>query len=117
MASTPLRYCAHQGCSAKVASGRCAQHQQQRLAEHKRFTKGKYGRPWRRAVAQWIAEDPDVRAFCAECQAEGRMVLAEETDHIRPHRGDDALFWDRTNWRRLCRSHHSAKTAQEVGFR
>jgi 5-methylcytosine-specific restriction protein A len=116
-ATAPLRYCATPRCPNKVTSGHCAQHQQRTLAEHKRFTKGKYGRPWRRAVAAWIAEDPDTRVFCVDCKAEGRLVLGDETDHIIPHRGDDTLFWDRSNWARRCKAHHSAKTAKEVGWR
>ncbi|TPW30330.1 HNH endonuclease, partial [Martelella alba] len=35
-------------------------------------------------------------------------------DHIRPHRGNDDLFWDRANWQPLCRHcHNSAKQAEE----
>jgi 5-methylcytosine-specific restriction endonuclease McrA len=26
-------------------------------------------------------------------------------DHIKPHRGDQNLFWDQTNWQALCRRH------------
>ncbi|WP_189426952.1 HNH endonuclease [Devosia pacifica] len=35
-------------------------------------------------------------------------------DHITPHRGDDQLFWDRTNWQALCaHCHNSTKQRQE----
>jgi len=27
-------------------------------------------------------------------------------DHIKAHRGDPILFWDRTNWQPLCPDHH-----------
>ncbi|MCJ8139503.1 HNH endonuclease signature motif containing protein [Falsirhodobacter halotolerans] len=39
-------------------------------------------------------------------------------DHIVPHRGDLALFWDRANWQTLCPDHHDrAKQREEVrGF-
>jgi len=36
-------------------------------------------------------------------------------DHIVPHRGDRALFWDTSNWQPLCKPHHDAKTAREDG--
>jgi hypothetical protein len=34
-------------------------------------------------------------------------VLATVVDHIKPHHGDKALFWDKTNWAGLCVDHHS----------
>jgi 5-methylcytosine-specific restriction enzyme A len=35
-------------------------------------------------------------------------------DHIRPHRGDEALFWDERNLQTLCKADHdSAKQAEE----
>ena len=40
------------------------------------------------------------------CQAEGRHTPAQVTDHITPHKGDLALFWDRNNWQSLCKWHH-----------
>ncbi len=33
-------------------------------------------------------------------------------DHIKPHRGDLALFWDRTNWQPLCNPCHNSLKAQ-----
>ncbi|WP_349253802.1 HNH endonuclease signature motif containing protein [Bradyrhizobium sp. CB2312] len=29
-------------------------------------------------------------------------------DHIKPHRGDRALFWDKGNWQPLCTHHHNS---------
>ena len=34
-------------------------------------------------------------------------------DHIIPHRGDQKLFWDRSNWQPLCEHHHNVKTMTE----
>ncbi len=34
-------------------------------------------------------------------------------DHIKPHRGDRKLFWDRGNWQPLCEHHHNVKTMTE----
>lgn len=44
---------------------------------------------------------------CADC----RLAEATVVDHVRPHRGDRRLFWDRTNWQALCAPCHNKKTA------
>jgi 5-methylcytosine-specific restriction protein A len=44
---------------------------------------------------------------------EGRYVKATVVDHIKPHRGDQTLFWDRSNWQALCKQHHDEKTGKE----
>ncbi|MFC3058810.1 HNH endonuclease signature motif containing protein [Paenirhodobacter populi] len=39
---------------------------------------------------------------------------AEHVDHIKPHRGDQALFWDWRNLQALCaHCHNSVKQRQE----
>lgn len=41
-------------------------------------------------------------------------VLSTVVDHVIPHRGDDVLFWDESNWQALCKScHDSHKRRQE----
>jgi 5-methylcytosine-specific restriction protein A len=49
--------------------------------------------------------------LCAMCEAEGRVVAAQEVDHIQP------LWKGGTNERRnlqpLCIPHHRAKSLQE----
>ena len=53
------------------------------------------------------------------CQSEGCGRVEPDTsklvaDHIRPHRGDPALFWDDHNLHTLCSScHSSAKQRSE----
>nr|WP_246414712.1 HNH endonuclease signature motif containing protein [Yoonia ponticola] len=32
---------------------------------------------------------------------------ATTVDHIKPHRGDKVLFWDKNNWQSLCTSCHN----------
>jgi len=67
---------------------------------------------WRRARADFLAANP----HCVMCRAEGRQTQATVVDHVQPHRGDPALFWDRSNWQGLCDTHHSStKQAQEKG--
>lgn len=40
------------------------------------------------------------------CHADGFTKAAVEVDHIEPHKGSAALFWDIENWQGLCRYHH-----------
>jgi 5-methylcytosine-specific restriction endonuclease McrA len=39
---------------------------------------------------------------------EGRLTLSTVVDHIRPHKGDVALFWDSNNLQTLCTGCHNA---------
>lgn len=64
---------------------------------------------WARLRAEVLAEAP----CCRECWALGQLVSSAEVDHITPHRGDPAKFWDRGNLQALCKAHHSRKTARE----
>nr|WP_251447162.1 HNH endonuclease signature motif containing protein [Vermiculatibacterium agrestimuris] len=52
--------------------------------------------------------------FCRECAKRGERVRATDVDHIRPHRGDPALFYDTGNLQSLCHRCHSAKTRKEM---
>lgn len=40
-------------------------------------------------------------------------MKAEVVDHIVPHRGDEKLFWDESNWQALCKRCHDSKTMTE----
>jgi 5-methylcytosine-specific restriction enzyme A len=68
-----------------------------------------YGPHWRRARAAFLAQHP----LCAACRALGRVVPAMVVDHVVPHRGDQKLFWDESNWAPACKPCHDAKTARE----
>lgn len=57
---------------------------------------------WKALRARVLEEEP----VCRACH----RALATHCDHIRPHRGDPLLFWDRANLQGLCRSCHSSKT-------
>jgi hypothetical protein len=48
------------------------------------------------------------------CADTGDITPATVVDHIIPHRGDQELFWDRSNWQPLCAPHHDiTKTLEE----
>lgn len=57
-----------------------------------------YNGAWRKARKEWLTVYP----FCVMCHAQATTV-----DHIVPHRGDDRLFWDKTNWQSLCAPCHN----------
>ncbi len=69
-----------------------------------------YGVRWRRARIAWLGDNP----LCVTCLALGKTTAAWVVDHIIPHKGDTALFWDSdNNWQSLCETHHNQKTARE----
>lgn len=118
MPSRPPNPCTEPGCSALLhpsrsnRSGRCERH---RRAADRRVKAGQphraYGTPrWRRIRAQVLREEP----VCRDCDAP-----SVEVDHISPRRLELEAGRDpdrRENLQGLCRRHHSAKTAREIGF-
>ena len=68
-----------------------------------------YGYGWQQRRRDWLAENP----ICAMCGN-----LASVLDHVVPHGGDVALFWDETNWQPLCKPcHDGEKQRQEAAER
>lgn len=63
-----------------------------------------YGARWQKARAGWLRKHP----LCVMCADMGRIVEASVVDHIEPHRGERARFWDTTNWQSLCKHCHDS---------
>ncbi|RZL68769.1 MAG: HNH endonuclease [Variovorax sp.] len=63
-----------------------------------------YGSRWQRARLMFLHKHP----LCVMCQKQGRYELATVVDHIKPHNGDEILFWDHANWQSLCKPHHDS---------
>lgn len=107
----PDKPCRHPGCAALVPSGQkyCERHKSMHPEEARPSAGRGYGSAWQRARKQYLEAHP----LCVECMREGRYVKATDVDHIVPHRGDQKLFWDRSNWQALCHRHHSMKTRRE----
>ena len=61
-----------------------------------------YTAEWDRASLAFKCEHP----LCLGCEAEGRLAPTEVVDHVIPHKGNAALFWDRSRWQPCCRWHH-----------
>ena len=51
--------------------------------------------------------------LCVRCMADGRYVKATVVDHVIPHRGDQQLMWDESNYQALCKKCHDKKTWTE----
>ncbi|WP_091910557.1 HNH endonuclease signature motif containing protein [Chitinasiproducens palmae] len=83
-----------------------------------------YGSRWQTARAAYLKAHP----FCVYCLRDYRLAATDEADvilecaarglplpyatvldHRVPHRGDQRLFWDRSNWQPLCARHHSGE--------
>jgi len=112
---TRRKLCSKGGCylPAETGSHRCKFHPFRERADHHPF-RHLYGtNRWRKASASFLAANP----LCRHCLEQGVTTPATVTDHIEPHGGDEAAFWDVSNWQGLCASHHSVKTAREVNAR
>jgi len=108
--------CRHAGCHQLVdVSGYCEKHESlhQKSADAKRGSAASrgYNAVWRKARATFLKREP----LCAECARQGRTVGATVVDHIIPHKGDQDVFWDTSNWQSLCKPCHDTKTATEDG--
>ena len=111
MPRTPNHPCAHPGCPRLVPTGKkyCDGHAGQHPEDVRSAASRGYDARWQKARKRFLASHP----LCEECLKNGRVTAATDVDHIVAHRGDETLFWDRNNWRALCHSCHSRKTACE----
>lgn len=59
-------------------------------------------RIWKGLRRDHLAKEP----LCRYCSAHGDIVAANIVDHIKPHRGDEALAFDPDNLQSLCKTCH-----------
>ena len=105
----PKKPCRHPGC-ANLTDGRyCEEHISCHPEVTRSATKRGYGSKWRTSSKAYLREHP----LCEICKRNGKYVQATVVDHIKPHRGDNKLFWDKSNWQSLCKSCHDKKTGKE----
>ena len=93
-----------------MGSGYCKGHGKRKAERYERHrgtsTHRGYNANWRRYRLAYLGSYP----WCVECDK-----LANVVDHIVPHRGSYALFWDPGNHQAMCDRCHSSKTAREDG--
>ena len=108
MPRSPKRPCRYPGCPNLCESGTyCPEHSAE-LPDRLRGSAAErgYDAKWRRARKRFLRSHP----LCANCLSQGIVTPATVVDHIVPHRGDRALFWDENNWQPLCKRCHDRKT-------
>lgn len=75
----------------------------------KTSTQRGYGYRWQKERERFLMANP----LCRYCERQGVTTEASVVDHKVPHRGDESLFWDRSNWAPLCASCHSSVKQRE----
>ena len=109
----PKRPCTFPGCPELTTTGRCYRHAraQRDDIDRRRGTAASrgYNSRWQAARERYLKLHP----VCGLCALRGVIVAATVVDHIDPHKGNQAKFWDESNWQALCKSCHDRKTTKE----
>jgi 5-methylcytosine-specific restriction enzyme A len=105
------------GCGKLIAAGIMCPCEHDRMLERKaRHDANRpsacacgYDSKWSRESKAFLALPENTHCAC------GCGRAADMVDHIKPHRGDMKLFWDRKNWQPLASSpcHNSRKQSLE----
>lgn len=105
--------CKHGRCNKLVPSEEryCEEHKPLHVGERDSASKRGYNSRWKKARAAYLKAHP----LCVLCMEKEPLVYTKATvvDHIKPHRGDQKLFWDEKNWQALCKPCHDKKTWNE----
>lgn len=67
-----------------------------------------YTYAWQQASKRFLKHNP----LCVRCLEQGHTEPSTVVDHVVPHRGNERLFWDESNWAALCKPHHDLKTGK-----
>ncbi len=113
----PRKPCNYPGCPLLINSveRHCDKHRKLQNKDKERGRKTAHQRGytsrWRKAARAYLERN----ALCRLHMERGEVVAATVVDHIIPHRGDQRIFWQKTNWQSLCKPCHDHKTATEDG--
>lgn len=105
MPYAPKRPCRYPGCPNVCKSGVYCDEHRPLFVRESPAARG-YDARWQKARKLYLKVHP----LCAECYKNGKLTPATVVDHVIPHRGDQTLFWDETNWQPLCKNCHDHKT-------
>ena len=110
MPHSPARPCRTPGCPGFCKPGQvyCPKHAPEYSYDALRGSAAErgYDRRWQKAREIYLRKHP----LCVKCRAAGKLTPATVVDHIIPHRGNQQLFWDESNWQPLCENCHNKKT-------
>lgn len=111
MPQRPRTPCKNRPCPnlAPYGSKYCDEHKHLQVLEAKSTKEKGYTSKWNKERLRFLKVHP----LCVRCQADGKLTKATVVDHITPHRGDQELFWNQSNWQALCKSCHDRKTKTE----
>lgn len=116
MPQRPLKICRHSGCNKLTRETYCETHKKVHSVSDYDKRRGSaaargYGYKWQKASKTYLLNHP----FCVRCLAKNVYEKATVVDHIKPHKGNQQLFWNKNNWQALCKRCHDIKTATEDG--
>ena len=101
--------CRHPGCKVILdGGGWCDKHRPPRR-QKKRYENIYSTSSWKRIRLKQLSTSP----LCQRCEFYSLTTIADDVDHVIPHRGDLNLFRDAKNLQSLCHRCHSWKTNQE----
>ena len=115
MPRKPKKPCRDPGCPELTEERLCETHQQEYNRQYNQQERPEYSRTlyrssrWRKLRRVFLQEHP----LCVQCQELGTLTPASVVDHITPHKGDEALFFDEANLQPLCKPCHDRKTVEE----
>ncbi len=102
----PKKPCKHPGCPLMTDNDYCDLHAKLHTSDRASAHERGYSSQWQKARKEFLKANP----LCVQCQREGKTTAGTVVDHIKPHRGNQTLFWDETNWQPLCKKCHDVKT-------
>ena len=108
--------CAKPGCPATHTGpgSFCDEHRPKRDDDFRpNATDRGYTYEWKQERKRYLRRHPFCE--CQECRTSGKPFKADVVDHIKPHRGDMFLFWDKSNWRAMAKRCHDQKTVRHDG--
>lgn len=106
------RLCGHAGCGLVVKDvAYCVKHQPVRKDKPRPNRNVTFMPGWHKIRKEYLMKHP----LCSRCAQFNITTIANQVDHITPHRGDHTLFYNQSNFMALCQSCHSHKTAMYDG--
>lgn len=109
MPMKPLKPCKHPECPELTRGSYCERHGSLDVNRRASAKERGYDSRWRKASKRFLKQNP----LCVNCHKDNKLVKAAVVDHIVPHRGNERLFWDESNWQPLCKRCHDGKTRTE----